>query len=229
MVDFNPNINALRNISTSQRVSANNVANVESSGFKESRTVQGTQQATVTTHQQQGGLVITNNLLDFAIKGDGYITFQTDQGAQYSRTGTLSIDKNGVITNQNADPLNPSIPVPAGSDSLAIASDGNITAEVNGTQQTLGQLSITTFPNPGGLTQNGDGYLQESIASGTPVTNTPESGGAGSLVLGGLESSNVNLGDNFVTMIINQSSFAYNIKAISIQEEMDRTLLSIKG
>jgi len=48
-------------------------------------------------------------------------------------------------------------------------------------------------------------------------------------VLGGIERSNVSLSDNIVTMIINQNTFAYNAKAITVQEEMDRVTLSIKG
>ena len=229
MVDFNPNLNALRNIGTSQRVAANNVANAESTGFKESRTVLGTQSATVTTNAQQGGLVVTNNLLDYAIEGDGYIAFNTPTGTAYSRSGTLSIDKNGNLADANGNSLEPPVTVPAGANSIAIASDGTITADVNGTATTIGQLNIVTFPNPGGLSQSGEGLLRESAASGAPLINGPGLGGAGQLVMGGLESSNTNLGDNFVTMIINQSSFAYNIKAISIQQDMDRTLLSIKG
>ena len=229
MVDFSPNLNALRNIGTSQRVTANNVANTESTGFKESRTVLGTQSATVTTGQRPGGLVVTNNLLDFAISGDGYVAVSTPQGTAYSRSGTLSIDKNGSLADANGNPLDPPVTVPAGTNSIAIQGDGTINADVNGIQTQIGQLNIVTFPSPGGLTQNGDGLLLESGASGIPVTNTPGSGGAGELVLGGVERSNTNLSDNFVTMIINQSTFTYNVKAIAIQGEMDRVTLSIKG
>lgn len=71
--------------------------------------------------------------------------------------------------------------------------------------------------------------MLESGASGIPVTNAPGTAGAGDLALGGQERSNTNLSDNFVTMIINQSTFAYNVKAIAIQNEMDRALLSMKG
>ncbi len=229
MVDFSPNLNALRNIGTSQRVAANNVANSESTGFKESRTVQGTQSATVTVSQRPGGLVVTNNLLDFAISGDGYLAVSTPQGTAYSRSGTLSVDKNGSLTDANGHPLDPPVTLPAGSTSVAIRGDGTINADVNGVTAQVGQLNITTFPNPGGLTQNGDGLLLESGASGIPVSNTPGTGGSGELVLGGVERSNTDLSDNFVTMIINQSTFAYNVKAIAIQGEMDRVTLSIKG
>lgn len=229
MVDFSSSVNALRNIATSQSVATNNVANVETPGFKESRTLQGTQSATVTVNQSQGGLVVTNNLLDFAIEGNGYIAVSTPEGTAYSRSGTLSIDKNGTITDNNGNPLQPSVTVPTGADSISIQADGVINADVSGTITPIGQLSITTFPNPDGLTQSGDNLLRESIASGAPLTNTPSSGGAGDLILGGLERSNVNLSDNIVTMIINQHTFAYNAKAISIQSEMDRVTLSIKG
>jgi len=47
--------------------------------------------------------------------------------------------------------------------------------------------------------------------------------------MGGVERSNVSVSDNIVTMIINQNSFAYNTKAITVQEDIDRVTLSIKG
>jgi len=229
MINFSSSVNALRNIGISQRVTSNNVANIETAGFKESRTVQGTQSATVTVNQNQGGLIVTNNLLDFAINGNGYIAVSSPEGAAYSRSGALSIDKNGVITDNNGNPLEPPVSVPTGASSISIQADGVINADVNGNVTSIGQLSITTFPNPGGLKQTGDNLLQESLASGSPLTNTPETGGAGSLVMGGIERSNASLSDNIVTMIINQNTFAYNVKAITVQEEMDRVTLSIKG
>ena len=229
MVDFSSSVNALRNIGISQRVTANNIANVESAGFKESRTVQGTQSATVAVNRNQGGLIVTNNRLDFAINGNGYIAVSSPEGTAYSRSGTLSIDKNGVITDSNGNPLEPQISVPTGPSSISIQADGTINADVNGNATSIGQLSITTFPNPGGLRQTGDNLLQENLASGQPLTNAPDTGGAGSLVMGGIERSNASLSDNIVTMIINQNTFSYNAKAITVQEDMDRVTLSIKG
>jgi len=229
MIGFNSSVNALRNIGISQRVAANNVANVGTSGFKESKTVQGTQSATVAVNQQQGGLVITNNALDFAINGNGYIAVSTPEGTAYSRSGTLSIDKHGFLADSHGNPIDPPITVPAGASSISIQSDGVINADVNGKTASIGQLSITTFPNQGGLRQIGDNLLQESLASGQPLTNVPDAGGAGRLVMGGVERSNVNLADNFVTMIINQNTFAYDAKAIAVGNEMDRVLLSIKA
>jgi len=229
MVDFSSSVNALRNIGTSQRVTSHNIANVESTGFKESRTTQGTESATVTKNMRQGGLVVTNNLLDFAIEGNGYLAVSTPEGTAYNRSGTLNIDTNGIITDNNGNPLEPSISVPSGTSSIAIQGNGVINADVNGTPTPIGQLSITTFSNPGGLKSTGNNLLQESIASGTALANVPGNGGAGTLLLGGVERSNVDLSDNMVTMIINQHTFAYNAKAISIQEDMDRITLSIKG
>lgn len=229
MINFNSSVNALRNIGTSERVAANNVANVGTSGFKESKTVQGTQSASVVVNQQQGGLIITNNALDFSINGNGYIAVSTPEGAAYSRSGTLNIDKNGSLSDSNGNPIEPPISVPKGASSISIQADGVIKADVNGSVASIGQLSITTFPNSGGLRQVGDNLLQESLASGQPSTHVPDAGGAGSLVMGGVERSNVSLSDNFVTMVINQNTFAYNAKAIAIESEMDRVMLSIKG
>jgi len=229
MVNFSSSVNALRHIGIAQRVTANNVANVESTGFKGSRTVQGTQSATVNVNQNQGGLIVTNNLLDFAITGNGYIAVSSPEGTAYSRSGTLSINKNGVITDNNGNPLEPPVSVPTGTSSISIQANGTINADVNGNATPIGQLSITTFPNPGGLKQTGDNLLRESLASGQPLTNTPGTGGAGNLVLGGIERSNVSLSDNIVTIIINRNTFAYNAKAITVQEDMDRVTLSIKG
>ncbi len=229
MINFNSSVNALRNIGTSQRVAANNVANIRTSGFKESKTLQGTQTATVVVNQQQGGLTITTNALDFAINGKGFIAVSTPEGTAYSRSGTLNIDKNGSLSDSNGNPVEPPVSVPKGASSISIQADGSISADVNGNVTPIGQFSITTFPNVGGLKQVGNSLLQESLASGQPVTNVPDTSGAGSLVMGGVERSNVSLADNFVTMIINQNMFAYNAKAIAVAGEMDKALLSIKA
>jgi len=229
MVDFSPNVSALRRIAVSQNTAANNVANIDTPGFKEKQAVSGTESVSITTNQAQGGIAIKGNSVDVAVNGNGFLQVSTPQGPAFTRAGVVTTNSDGLLADMNGFAFEPQITVPSGTNAITIQGNGTVTADVNGTATTLGQLNLTTFPAPGELTSVGNNLLQESIGSGTGVSNTPGTGGAGYFAFGGLELSNVDAGSNFVTMIINAHSFAYNINAIKVQEEMLQTTLSIKA
>ena len=229
MVDFSSNVSALRRIAVSQSTVANNVANIDTPGFKEKQAVLGTESVSITTNQAQGGIAIKGNSIDVAVNGNGYLQVSTPQGAAFTRAGVVTTNSSGLLADMNGYPFEPQISVPSGTNAITILGDGTVTADVNGTAQTLGQLYLSTFPAPGELTSIGNNLLQESINSGSGVTNTPGTGGTGYFAFGGLELSNVDPGNNFVTMIINAQSFVYNINALKVQEEMVQATLSIKG
>ena len=229
MVDFSSNVSALRRIAVSQNTAANNVANINTPGFKEKQAVSGTESVSITTNQAQGGIAIKGNSIDVAVNGNGYLQVTTAEGPAFTRAGVITTNSSGLLADMNGYAFEPEIAVPAGTNAITIQGDGTVSADVNGTIQSLGQLNLTTFPAPGELTSVGNNLLQESINSGSGVSNAPGTGGAGHFAFGGLELSNVDPGNNFVTMIINAHSFAYNINALKVQEEMVQTTLSIKG
>ena len=147
---------------TRMSVISNNLANVNTTGFKRDRASfedliyqnvrqvgasssqdtelpsglnLGTGVRTVATQKlhTQGNLVQTNNNLDFAIEGRGFFQILTPDGTiQYTRDGTFSMNQDGQIVNPNGYPLEPAITIPANTLSLTVGSDGTVSALVAG-------------------------------------------------------------------------------------------------
>ncbi len=84
----------------------------------------------------------------------------------------------------------------------------------------VGQLTVTDFVNPTGLQPRGENLFLETAASGPAQTGTPGLGGAGTLVQGALESSNVNVVEELISMIETQRAYEMNAKAISTTDQM---------
>jgi len=84
----------------------------------------------------------------------------------------------------------------------------------------LGNIQIARFLNPSGLQSLGQNLLKESPASGAPQVLTPGLNGAGTLMQGTLEASNVNVVEEMVNMIETQRAYEINSKAISAVDGM---------
>jgi flagellar basal-body rod protein FlgG len=229
MMNFNASIAALLRIGRSQSVTANNVANAATPGFKESRATFSDSGVTITANTAQGGIAVQGNALDVAVNGAGYLVVDTPQGPAYTRSGVMTANPGGLLSDMHGNPVAPPIAIPADARSVSIGSDGTVTADVGGQSQTLGQLRLAGFAAPGQLRDIGGNLMQASAGSGPAEVNAPGTGGTGSLVMGGLEMSNTDLAGNMVTMILDTHAFAYNVKAIKVQEQMNQSMLDIKA
>ncbi len=111
---------------------------------------------------------------------------------------------------------------------VAIAADGTITAtNGDGKVVTVGQISLAHFSNPGGLEQEGGNYYKDTSNSGDATYATPGSGATGKLVTGALESSNVDLANEFSNMISTQRGYQANSKIITVSDTMLETLVNM--
>ena len=114
-------------------------------------------------------------------------------------------------------------------DNFKIDSTGTITGVYsNGTNRTIGQIAMATFSNQGGLEKAGDNTYVESNNSGTARINASGIAGAGSLLSGALEMSNVDLTEQFTDMIVTQRGFQSNAKTIQTADTLLETVLSLK-
>jgi flagellar basal-body rod protein FlgG len=241
---------------TRMSVIANNLANVNTHGFKRDRALfedllyQNIQQpggqvtadtqsptgmmvgtgtrvvATEKTHTQ-GNLITTGNALDLAVQGDGFFQIQMNDGTiAYTRDGGFKVSATGQIVTSAGNPVLPNVTLPANAATLTIGRDGTITAELSngGGAQNLGQIQVARFINPAGLQSMGGNLLKETPASGTPQLQVPGEGGAGSVMQGTLEASNVNVVEEMVNMIETQRAYEINSKAISSVDGMLRYL-----
>lgn len=110
-----------------------------------------------------------------------------------------------------------------------ISASGIITGTYdNGESQTLGQVALASFTNPGGLDKVGETMFVKSSNSGNPAIGIPGTGGLGKTSSGSLEMSNVNLSDEMTNMIITQRGFQSNSKIITTDDEMLEILANLK-
>ncbi|HYR25099.1 MAG TPA: flagellar basal-body rod protein FlgG [Aquabacterium sp.] len=171
----------------------------------------------------QGNLQQTSNSLDLAIQGQGFFQITMPDGTTaYTRDGSFKLDNQGQIVTNNGYVLQPGITVPANASNLTIGQDGTVTVTLPGQTalQTLGQIQLASFINPGGLDPKGQNLFAETVASGTPQTGSPASQNFGTLSQGFVETSNVNVVQELVTMIQTQRAYELNSKAIQTSDQM---------
>ena len=180
---------------------------------------------TVATSRQfsQGSLQQSGNQLDIAINGQGFLQVALPDGTTgYTRDGSLQVNAEGRLVTSSGLAIAGDITVPAEAQSVTIGSDGVVTAKVpgNATPQQLGNIELANFINPAGLEPKGQNLYTETVASGNPVTGAPGSAGMGTLMQGYVETSNVNVVQELVTMIQTQRAYEMNSKAIQTSDQM---------
>lgn len=171
----------------------------------------------------QGNLQKTDNTLDVAIQGNGFFQILLPDGTTaYTRDGSFQKDNQGQIVTADGYPVQPNITVPANALSLAIGQDGTVTVTQPGSSATtqIGSIQVATFINPAGLQSMGQNLFLETAASGTPTPNTPGQNGSGIVNQGYVETSNVNVAEELVTMIQTQRAYEINSKVISTSDAM---------
>jgi flagellar hook protein FlgE len=113
--------------------------------------------------------------------------------------------------------------------SVSIDSVGRVVAQyTNGQTRTLAQIVLNRFTNPDGLTRFGENGFAETVDSGAPLAGAPTNNGLGRLISQTIEQSNVDLGKEFVDMIITQRAFQANSRAITTSDEMLSELVNLK-
>lgn len=237
---------------TRMAVISNNLANVNTTGFKKSRplfedlvyqnlrqvgsqTTQntelptglqlGTGVRTVATEKlhTQGNILQTENSLDVAINGRGFIQILMPNGdINYTRDGSFKLDSTGQMVTSGGLTLEPNITIPQDAISISIGRDGNVNVVQPGSAAAtnVGQIQLADFINPSGLDPVGENLFRESIASGPPIVGTPGENEIGYVMQGALETSNVNVVEELVNMIETQRAYEMNSKAISTTDQM---------
>jgi len=229
---------------------ANNLANVNTAGFKKSRTqfedlyyqeirAMGTETAdggrvpggiqvglgvrptSVQKIFTQGSLTETGNDLDWAIEGRGFFKVVRDGQDYFTRAGAFSLDATGNVVTQNGDRLQPEVTVPPGTVSIGLNSSGILTAkDAQQLESQLGQITLHSFINPGGLRSNGANLFQETTASGTPTPANPGVDGLGTIQQRFIEVSNVDVTEELVNMIITQRAYEVNSKTVTTADKL---------
>jgi flagellar basal-body rod protein FlgG len=180
----------------------------------------------------EGSIQNTNNPLDILIKGEEsffQVTLPNGQTA-YTRDGSFTQDGNGSIVTSAGYYLDPPVQIPADTATIKITATGQIMAEIAGNSQPsqIGQIEFARFINPTGLMAIGGNLYQQTAASGDAIIGTPGSNGFAQIEQGSLESSNVDVVDEMVNLIVAQRAYELNSKAVSTSDNMLSNIANMK-
>lgn len=171
----------------------------------------------------QGGLQQTGNQLDVAINGRGFFQILLPDGSTaYTRDGSFQIDSQGTLVTASGYAVQPNITIPQDALTVTIARDGTVTITQAGVPAptVVGQLQLAAFINPTGLQSLGENLYAETAASGPPQVNPPGVNGLGVLSQHMIETSNVNVAEELVNMIMAQRAFELNSRVITTADQM---------
>ncbi len=204
---------------------ANNLANVQTPGYKTSRLLSSTFEQTMLTRFERynhgrigtgepvrivsevddlwtaGGVEETDRPFDFAITGYGFFNIQGDDGQVYiTRDGQFDLDDEGfLVLRDNGRVLGTNgQPLQVGTSNIVVDAEGNIRNSLTGAN--LGTMAITVPDQNAEVTESRNGLYQVAGGPG-PQSDDPV------LVQGGYENSNVNLTDETTAMMMAQRNF----------------------
>jgi len=241
-------------------VTANNLANINTTGFKRSQIDfqdliytkmresgaevasgmkspggmeigSGVRAASTVKVFVTGELVNTGRNLDLAILGDGFLQVTLPSGdTRYTRDGSLQTNANGQLVTTAGFNIEPAISIPTDAIGIDIGKDGSVNVTTaSGTQSVVGTIQLARFPNPSGLSSEGDNLLSETEASGTPTAGTAGENGFGTIQSGFLEKSNVQMVTELVNLITAQRAYEVNSRVIRAGDEILRNSIQITG
>lgn len=187
----------------------------------------GVKTAGVYRSHGQGTVTLTENPLDVAIQGRGFLQIELPNGdLAYTRSGAFQLSPDGEIVTIDGYLVSPAIAIPDDATSISINATGEVEVTLDGQVNTtnLGQLDMVTFINPAGLEAMGNNLYKETAASGAPVIGLPGDEGFGTILQGFLEQSNVNPVTEITQLIVAQRAYEMNTKVITASDEMMQSL-----
>jgi flagellar basal-body rod protein FlgF len=227
-------------------VVANNIANLNTTGFKgdgavfeeyiapiarntglsgNDRRVSFVQDRATWVDMSQGGIQQTANPLDIAIDGKGFLTVQTPRGERYTRNGGLQINQTGeLVTSEGYQVLGESGPIvfqPKDRD-VSISKDGTISVREGNlarTESLRGKLRVVSFERPGQLQKDGTGTFK------APESQQPQQDKESRVIQWALEKSNVRAVVEMTRMI--EVTRSYTQVATLLQQQGDLQRSSI--
>ena len=112
---------------------------------------------------------------------------------------------------------------------FAIGKDGTINGiYTNGKSIPLYKIALATFANPNGLERIGSTAFRESANSGMAQIGAPMEGGAGEIIGGNLEMSNVDISEEFTRLILAQRGFQANARVVTVSDGILEELVNLK-
>lgn len=271
-------VSALRTFSKGLEVIGNNIANINTTGYKSSNATfadsfsntlrtsapssgttssqsaiqvgTGVQLASIQTNYNQGSLNSTGNVTDLGISGQGFfIVKNATSGMTYAtRDGQFRPDDQGYLVTtgglrlqgmqgSSVGDIQLGANVPSGAElqSVSIDTAGNVIESYSdGTSATTGRVLLQKFTDNSALMREGQN-LYSGLSAAGPVgggilagSNDPGAGGLGLIQSGTLESSNVDLTDQFSQLITTQRSFQAGSRLITVSDSVLEDVVNLK-
>lgn len=226
-------------------VVSNNMANANTTGYSPSRVefrellkgqieedASGVAVSTVRHLWRQGPIHATGRDLDVAISGEGFLQLTLPDGTTgYTRDGSLQRGANGALTTADGYYLSQPITIAEDVESYQVSEDGTVSVRARGSDEwtDVGRITLATFPNPEGLEHVGKGIYVAGVASGQAAVAAPGEGAGAQLVVGALEESSVQLGDEMVDLITAQRLYSLGVKIVQTADEMQSLANQLVG
>lgn len=230
-------------------VIANNLANINTTGFKKSKVdfedlmyrqttatggLLGTTEMTnplgmgsavsaVAKVFAAGDLKNTEQPLDLAIRGAGFLEVVLPDGSHaYTRTGSLKRDQDGMLVTGDGYPLSAMIQIPEDAENVQIQEDGSVLVQFRGDRHAsdIGRIELANVINPDRLTPMGENLYVPSHGSGDVYYAEPGQDGMGTVAQGFLEASNVNMVEEITNLVLAQRGYEINAKVLQAADEM---------
>lgn len=219
-------------------IRANNLANVNTTGFKKSSTVTSSfpemllnrieagskseEIGEISTgaflersfkDMRQGDLQRTDNKLDFAIQGEGFFSIETEAGTRYTRDGNFSLNNNSELVTQSGNPV-----LDVNGERIQLLNGEDFSIDQNGVIRFNNglegsQLALVNFEDSAEIVQEGDNLYREIEESNGPIDSEA------TLAQGYLETANVKIVEEMVQMIKTSRHYESNQKVITTLDE----------
>jgi flagellar basal-body rod protein FlgG len=167
----------------------------------------------------QGDIKQNADPMSIAIQGDGFIELLGPSGeTMLWRGGRLKVNPDGFLAAENGMPLKAMISVPADAGALTIDRSGVVTA-AGADAGELGRIELMRAGDPDAIAPTMDGLFEATGDAALSVMG-PGEDGAGSIIQGALESSNVELADEMVTLLMMQRAFAADAQVLQAGDQL---------
>jgi flagellar hook protein FlgE len=251
---FNSGVAGIKTFSKSLEVIGDNIANVNSTGFKTSRVTNqdsfnetlrspsaagangtglngmqvgmGASVSSISQKFTQGALTTTAGPTDLGISGQGFFKVtDAKNNAFYTRAGDFRLDELGNLLTNGGLKVDGATPL-LGVDSFSVDKDGTVKTYKNGVEGTAGKVNLITFANPNGLKREGANLFSNlALAAGAENSGSTVKG---DIIQGTLELSNVDLTQEFSDLIVAQRAFQANSRVITVSDSVMDEVVNLK-
>jgi flagellar basal-body rod protein FlgG len=228
---------------------SNNLANMQTPGFKRSRVAfadvnsltpaeaaqgdgpdrmgAGTRVTSTSPVMTDGTLQQTGNTYDLAIQGNGFFEVEnTDGDRLYTRAGQFHVNSDGQLSTVDGLVLAQRLQIPADATDVTIDAQGEVRAKVGSDKDasSLGTLEIAAFVAPEALRSVGGNNFAATQASGDPNLGKPGEAGFGKVSQGYIEGSNVDLVNEMSSLVLAQRAYQLNARVLQASDQILDTI-----